>query len=137
MRPWVAARVSEAESGSALDIYPSAPHLNLASGAHWKLYKIHALLVMPGGSPQSASGICVWEGEGGPMSYSLGPSLLPFASPSQLCGHLGRAPRCFPLCPEPLAHLRLASLSQSGPYEDMCVCSVASVVSDSLRPHGL
>ena len=71
------------------------------------------------------------------MSYSLGPWLLPFASPSQLCGHLGRAPRCFPLCPEPLAHLRLGSLSRSGPYEDTCVCSVASVVSDSLRPHGL
>ena len=54
------------------------------------------------------------------------------ASPSQLCGHLGRAPWCFPPCPEPLAHLRLASLSQAGPYEDMRACSVASVVSDSL-----
>ena len=66
------------------------------------------------------------------MSYSLGPSLLPLPALAKLCGHLGRAPWCFPPCPEPLAHLRLASLSQAGPYEDMRACSVASIMSDSL-----
>ena len=70
------------------------------------------------------------------MSYSLGLSLLPLPVLASCVGTWGGHHGIF-LFVQSLLLTRLASLSQSGPYEDMCARSVASAMSDSSRPHGL
>ena len=45
--------------------------------------------IYPRGQSKSVSGICMWAGEGGPMSYSLGPSLLPLPALASCLGTWG------------------------------------------------